>query len=85
VVDASVPLSVNGIVWSGVVSLKMYRLPVVPGGMKVPDIVIGTAEAVVIVVSGNVKGLALIAVPLILVTLTPEAPPTGRARLYGTE
>lgn len=82
VVDAKVPLSVKETAWSGWFSLKMYRVPLVPGGTFVPLITTGTGPDVLMVTSGKVNGLALIGVPLTLVTLTADGP-VGGASLYG--
>lgn len=51
-----------------------------PGGILTPETTIGTAEAVLMVMSGKAKGLALIALPLMLVTLRVEAPRQREAR-----
>jgi uncharacterized protein YifN (PemK superfamily) len=59
----------------------MKRFPVVPDGTFTPEITTGTADPVVIVASGKLKGLAVMVMPFTLVTLTVEGPPTGSARL----
>lgn len=45
----------------------------------------GTAEALLIMISGKVLGLGLIEVPLMLITLAVGDPVVGRKRLKGTD
>ena len=80
-----VPVSVTGIDWFAPPSDSRYIVTVEVIGTLVAVITTGTGELEFMVASGKLNGLALMAMPPMLVTLMTGRGAVGRFRAKGTE
>jgi len=83
--DWALPTSVTGIAWFAPPSESKYIVTVEVTGTLVAVITTGTGELELMVASGKLKGLALMVMPPMLVTLMTGRGVVGRFSALGAE